>query len=127
VGRRGRTAWLIFTLTVIDWVRRRPNFVPASGPATLARTPPAVRDGGGPYDVKLDKLSIDRRNEVTVDRFSRAPETVSVAQSELWESGRDDVCHVTPTHISSEDPSPKVTKWGGALRRIGNSCASLGS
>src|ERR1700733_14059914 len=50
--------------------------------------------------------------------------TASVAQNESWELGSDDVCHVTPTHISSDDPSPNVTKCGGALRRIGNSCAS---
>jgi hypothetical protein len=50
-----------------------------------------------------------------------------VGQNESWELGSDDVCHVTPTHISSDDPSPNVTKCGGALRRTGNSCASLGS
>jgi hypothetical protein len=50
----------------------------------------------------------------------------SVAQSESWELGSDAVCHVTPTHISSDDPSPNVTKCGGALRRIGNSCANSG-
>jgi hypothetical protein len=48
-------------------------------------------------------------------------------QSESWELGSDNVCHVTPTHISSDDPSPNVTKCGGALRRIGSSCASSGS
>ena len=38
-------------------------------PIMLARTPAAVRDAGAPSDVKPDKLSADRRHEVTVDRF----------------------------------------------------------
>src|SRR5579872_925644 len=53
-------------------------------------------------------------------------ESQTVRHTALWELGTDDVCHVTPTHISSDDPSPNVTKCGGALRRMGSSCASLG-
>ena len=34
--------------------------------------------------------------------------------------------HISPRHISSEDPSPQVTKWG-TLRRMGSSWASAGS
>jgi len=42
-------------------------------------------------------------------------------QSELLEFGTEADVHARPMHISSEDPSPQVTKWAGALRRMGNS------
>jgi len=42
-------------------------------------------------------------------------------QSELLAFGTDAEVHARPMHISSEEPSPHVTKWDGALRRMGSS------
>jgi hypothetical protein len=47
-------------------------------------------------------------------------------QTELWVLGRVADVQVTPTHISSVDPSPQVTKWGGTLRKTGSSWARVG-
>ena len=45
---------------------------------------------------------------------------------ESWEFGRTLEVQAIPMHISSVDPSPQVTKCGGALRRSGSSWASVG-
>ena len=65
---------------------------------------------------------------VTISCVGRMPEgTVASAgsqmahQRELLEFGTDADVHARPMHISSEDPSPQVTKWDGAFRRMGNS------
>lgn len=46
--------------------------------------------------------------------------------TEACASGMDCDVHMSPRHISSEDPSPQVMKCGGTRRRIGSCWASVG-
>ncbi len=65
-----------------------------------------------------------RSRRRSVDRpAARAPSP----QSESWESGSFFEIQASPMHISSDDPSPHVTKWEGAPRKAGSSWASVGS
>ena len=43
----------------------------------------------------------------------------SVRQRLAWEFGMTAEVHASPIHISSVDPSPQVTKWGGVVRKLG--------
>lgn len=48
-------------------------------------------------------------------------------QTGYFELGRDREVHIRPRHISSEEPSPQVMKWGATLRNAGSCCSKVGS
>ena len=71
----------------------------------------------------LGGQALRSRRRIT-DRPSDRP---SSPQSESWVSGSFFEIQASPMHISSDDPSPQVTKWAGVPRKAGSSWASVGS
>ena len=91
---------------------------------------PMVNPTEGSRSMSPDEPAHSKATESTVTEtpfLPGDPGSHGNRQMELWGFGRLADVQLTPTHISSVEPFPQVTKCGWTLRRMGSSWERVGS